>query len=291
MKRTQAEVPKLVLGITSLALPVRTTRDRQLEVSARFRESESLAVMMVKGVAAGAEAVLAPPIADVRNALAELNKDLPVLARVPHLSPVDDLRYEPALMFDPADDEDDSVWSANRAGAAAMNLLPVGLAGDLASKVLPRLEREVAVFTPGALRGVVISSAVTDLALAADQAKFVDRLVRYARSRRWLVGFETRNLGHILARLTRWGVAPDFVMGALNPRGVGMMPDAGTVLAAVRESGVKVIATELRAGGMVALDEGATWARRHGAWGVCPELVDMDDVPKELKGLAIRPAA
>ena len=31
--------------------------------------------------------------------------------------------------------------------------------------------------------------------------------------------------------------------------------------------------------------------RRHGAWGVCPELVDMDDVPKELKGLAIRPAA
>ena len=43
--------------------------------------------------------------------------------------------------------------------------------------------------------------------------------------------------------------------------------------------------------GMVALDEGGAWARRHGAWGVCAELVDMDDVPKELKGLGVRPAA
>ena len=291
MKRTVPEVPRLVLGVTSLALPVRATRDRQLEVSARFRESESLAVALVKGIAAGAEAVLAPPIADVRNALAELDKDLPVLARVPHLSPADDLRYEPALMFDPADGDDPNAWNANRAGAAAMNLLPVSLAGDLASRLLPRLEREAAVFTPGALRGIVISAAATDLALAGDQARFVERLVRFARPRRWLVGFETRNLGHLLARLAKWGVAPDFVMGAVNPRGVGMMPDAAAVLAAIPDSGVKVIATELRAGGMVALDEGAAWARRHGAWGVCPELVDMDDVPKELKGLALRPAA
>ncbi len=291
MKRGVSEVPRLVLGVVSLALPVRATRDRQLEVSARFRESESLAVALVKGIAAGAEAVLAPPIADVRDALAELNKDLPVLARVPHLSPSDDLRYEPALMFDAGAGEDPNAWNANRAGAAALNLLPVALAGDLASRLLPRLEREAAVFSTGALRGLVISAGATDLALAADQARFVERLVKFAHSRRWLMGFETRNLGHLLASLTRWGVAPDFVMGAVNPRGVGMMPDSASVLTALRESSVKVIATELRAGGMVALDEGAAWARRHGAWGVCPELVDMDDVPKELKGLAVRPAA
>jgi hypothetical protein len=36
----------------------------------------------------------------------------------------------------------------------------------------------------------------------------------------------------------------------------------------------------------VALDEAAAYARRHGAWGVCPELVEMDDVPKELRALA-----
>ena len=291
MKRVLPEVPRLVLGVTSLALPVRATRDRQLEVSARFREPESLAVALVKGIAAGAEAVLSPPIADVRDALAELSKDLPVLARVPHLSPLDDLRFEPALMLDPGDGDDQGGWNANRAGVAAMNLLPMSFAGDLASRVLPRIEREAAVFSPGALRGVVISAAATDLALASDQPRFVERLVKFARARRWLMGFETRNLGHLLARLVRWGVAPDFVMGAVNPRGVGMMPDAAAVLAALRDPSVKVIATELRAGGMVALDEGAAWARRAGAWGVCPELVEMDDVPKELKGLAIRPAA
>ena len=57
-------------------------------------------------------------------------------------------------------------------------------------------------------------------------------------------------------------------------------------LAEIRSSQLKVIACELRAGGLVTLDEGATYARRHGAWGVCPELVEMDDVPKELKALA-----
>jgi hypothetical protein len=72
----------------------------------------------------------------------------------------------------------------------------------------------------------------------------------------------------------------------MNPRGVGMMPDPDTVLEAVGRAGVKVIATELRAGGMISLEDGVAWARRHGSWGVCPELVDMDDVPKELKGLA-----
>ena len=291
MKRTMAEVPKLVLGVSSLALPMRATRDRQLEVSARFRESESLAVALVKGVAAGAEAVLSPPIPEVRNALDELDRDLPVLARVPHLSPADDLRYEPALMFDPTDGEDPNGWNAKSAGAAAMNLLPVSMAGDLASRLLPRLEREAAIFSSGALRGIVISSAATDLALAGDQGRFVERLVKFAHPKRWLLGLETRNLAHLLASLERWGVAPDFVLGAMNPRGVGMMPNTNAVLSAVSHTSVKVIATELRAGGMVALDEGGAWARRHGAWGVCAELVDMDDVPKELKSLGVRPAA
>jgi hypothetical protein len=172
-----------------------------------------------------------------------------------------------------------------------MNLLPVSIAGDLASRLLPRLEREAGIFSTGALRGIVISAAATDLALAGDQGRFVERLVKFAHPKKWLIGLETRNLGHLLARLQRWGVAPDFVMGAMNPRGVGMMPDSGSVLAAVQDAGVKVIANELRAGGIVALDEGGAWARRHGAWGVCAELVDMDDVPKELRGLVHRPAA
>ncbi len=291
MKRTVPEVPRLMLGVASLALPVRATRDRQLEVASRFKESESLAVALVKGVAAGAEAVLAPPTLDVRKALDELAKALPILARVPHLLPADDLRWEPALLHDPGDDNNPSSWDAKRAGAAARSLLPMGLAGDLASRVLPRLEREALLFRAKSLRGIVVSSVVTDLALAANQPRFIERLVRFAHQRHWLVGVETRNLGHLLARLAEWGVAPDLIMGPVNPRGVGMMPDAHSVLTALASSPVKVIATELRAGGMVTLEEGAAWARRHGAWGVCAELVDMDDVPKELKVLGVRPAA
>ena len=285
-KKIAPEVPRLLLGVTSLALPVRATRDRQLEVASRFEESESLAVALVKGVAAGAEMVLAPPTSDVHEALAELPKPLPILARVPHLWPSDDLLWEPALFHDLGDDD-----RKNAKRNAAMNLLPTSMASDLASRVLPRMEREATQFSAKALRGIVVSSVATDLALAANQSRFIERVVKFARSKRWLVGFETKNLGHLIDRLGKWEVAPDFVMGPINPRGVGMMPDSATVLRLLHGSPVKVIATELRAGGMVALHEGAAWARHHGAWGVCPELVDMDDVPKELKSLVSRPAA
>src|SRR5262245_62209669 len=50
-----------------------------------------------------------------------------------------------------------------------------------------------------------------------------------SHQRHWLVGFETRNLGHLLARAATWEMGtgtPDFVIGAVNPRGVGMMPNA-----------------------------------------------------------------
>ena len=286
MKRVLPEVPRLLLGVSSLDQPVRTTRDRQLEVASRFKESESLAVALVKGVAAGAQGVIAPPTTDVRAALAELNKDLPLIARVLHTSPSEDLHWDPVFLADPGADASSAPRNGKRSGKAAMNLLPMSMAGDLASRVLPRMEREVALFNAKAVCGIAVAAVATDLALAATQARFFERVVKFAHLRRWLVGFETRNLGHLLARLRQWSLAPDFVIGPVNPRGVGMMPDATNVLEELKSTGVKVIASELRAGGLVPLPDGATYARAHGAWGVCAELVDMDDVPKELKGLA-----
>ena len=56
MKPELRSVPRLVLSLSSLVQPVRATRDRQLEVASRFKESESLAVALVKAVAVGAEA-------------------------------------------------------------------------------------------------------------------------------------------------------------------------------------------------------------------------------------------
>ena len=289
MKGFVPEVPKLVLGVSSLGQPVRATRDRQLEVASRFKEPESLAVALVKAVAVGAEALVVPPTNDVRMALAELHKDLPLIVRTPHTPMTDDLRWEPPLALEPGDDN--ASWSPSRAGAAAMNLLPLSMAADLASRALPRIERECATFSAKSLRGVMVPAAVTDLALAANQARFFERVIKWARAKYGMVGFETRNLGHLLMRLGPWGVAPDFVMGAVNPRGVGMMPDLERVLAEIKSNPVKVIACELRAGGMVTLEEGVRYARQHGAWGVCAELVDLDDVPKELKALVAEKAA
>jgi len=283
------EIPRLMLGLSSLCQPVRATRDRQLEVASRFKEPESLAVALVKAVGAGAEALIVPPTNDVREALAELKKDLPLIVRTPHTPVGDDLRWEPALVFDPTDDG--SSWSPARAGARAMNLLPLSMAADLASRILPRMERECGTFSARSVRGVLVPGIATDLALAAGQPRFFERLIKFARHRFRMAGFETRNLGHLLERLAKWGLAPDFVVGAVNPRGVGMMPDADSVLAAIKSTAVKVIANELRAGGLVPLDEGVRYARQRGVWGVCAELVDLDDVPKELKGLHAAKAA
>ena len=283
MKRMIPEVPKLLLGVSSLGQPVRATRDRHLEVASRFKEPESLAVALVKAVGVGAEALVVPPTNDVRMALAELKKELPLIVRTPHTPVADDLRWEPALALEYTDE--DGSWLPSRAGAVAMNLLPLSMAADLSSRVLPRMERECATFSAKSVRGVMVPAAVTDLALAANQARFFERVLKFGRAKFGVVGFETRNLGHLLSRLGPWEVAPDFVMGPVNPRGVGMMPDADRVLAEIKTSTVKVIACELRAGGMVTLEEGVTYARHKGVWGVCPELVELDDVPKELKAL------
>jgi hypothetical protein len=289
VKRFLPEMPKLLLGVASLGQPVRATRDRHLEVASRFKEPESLAVALVKAVGVGAEALIVPPTNDVRLALAELNKDLPLIVRTPHTPVSDDLRWEPALALESLDEA--SSWAASRAGAAAMSLLPLSLAADLASRVLPRMERECATFSAKSWRGVLVPAAVTDLALAANQARFFERVIKFGRAKFGLVGFETRNLGHLLSRLGPWAVMPDFVMGPVNPRGVGMLPNAERVLAEIKSSPAKVIASELRAGGLVPLDEGVRYARQKGVWGVCAELVDLDDVPKELKALAQTKAA
>ena len=289
MKPAPPEVPRLLLGVSSLGQPVRATRDRQLEVASRFKEPESLAVALVKAVAAGAEALVVPPTNDVREALAELHMDLPLLVRSPHASVADDLHWAPTLALEVGDDSTPGSWSPARAGAAVTNLLPLSMATDLASRVWPRIEREVGTFSVKSVRGILVPAAITDLALAANEPKFFERLLKLAHSKVGLVGFETHNLGHLLSRLGPWEVSPDFVMGAVNPRGVGMMPDPARVLSEITTSPVKVIGCELRAGGLVALDEGAAYARQNGCWGILAELVDLDDVPKELKGLG--PAA
>lgn len=278
--------PRLLLGATSLEHPAHATRDRALEVVARFREPESLAVTLVKALDAGAEGVYGPPTATLRAALKELRRAVPMVVRLPLSPPDDDLHDDHPFDADRGSGSG-GVLGAARAHLAGLEILPAALAGQLSAHVVARCERQLTGFGARTPVGVAFAAGVTDLALAAGNARTLERLVRWGRARFGaLAGFETRNLGTLLARLHEWGVEPDFVIGAVNPRGFAMRPDPAHVLAALKRPGIPVLAAELRAGGTVPLEEGARFAIEQGAWGLLPELIDLDDVAGELRRLS-----
>ena len=74
-------------------------------------------------------------------------------------------------------------------------------------------------------------------------------------------GFETHNLGHLLRALREWNVAPDLVVGPLNPRGFMMKPDPESTLRELGACRFPVVGKELTAGGSVPLASGMVMAR------------------------------
>jgi hypothetical protein len=161
------------------------------------------------------------------------------------------------------------------------------LRSDFAALVPLLLELESAWLEPREVRGVVLAAALTDLALAGRHRRFFEGTVKFVRRRfGGAAAFETHNLGHLLSALDEWGVRPDFVVGPVNPRGLMMKPTQAYVLEALRRSSIPVLAKELRAGGTVSLETGARYALDHGAKGLAPDLVDVDDLAAEFKGLS-----
>ena len=71
-------------------------------------------------------------------------------------------------------------------------------------------------------------------------------------------------------------MAPDFVVGPINPCGLLMKPSAREVLDELGRTRIPVIAKELRAGGVNSLAQGALFARGH-VHGLAVDLADMDD--------------
>jgi hypothetical protein len=72
----------------------------------------------------------------------------------------------------------------------------------------------------------------------------------------------------------------------VNPRGLGMKPRPEETLAEIAHAGsAPLVATELRAGGLCSLEEGARHALAHGVHGLAPDLAEMDEVATELRGL------
>jgi len=283
-----AAVPRLLLSTRALDGVTRASRERLLEIQERFRGPESLAVTVVKALDAGAGGVLGSPAPGLRAALAELDREIPLYAVLPALSPHDFRLLEPGVepLLARARREA-SLAGRLRMGLAGLARLAAFHRGDFAARVPQLLEAEARRLPRRGVAGVVVASPLTDAALAGEHRHFFATLTGWVRRRfHGAAGFETRNPGLLLERLRDWGVEPDLVVGPVNPRGLGMKPRPEETLAQMALAGsAPLVATELRAGGLCSLEEGARYALEHGAHGVAPDLAEMDEVAAELRGL------
>lgn len=281
MKKRSYDPPRLLLAAASLRQAARVPRDRMLEIAGRYRGPESLAVTLSKALDAGAEGVLATPSAALDAALAELDRTVPIFAVLPDLPHFSRNDLDPGRV-DPLDGPGRGDGGMRTAWTRFSRAWPL-MRRDFGALVRLRLEAETGRIPRRALKGVVVAAGVTDLALAGGHRRFFEQLVGFVHGRfRVRAGFETLNLGLLLARLQEWNVRPDFVVGPVNPRGVMMKPSLAATLDAMGRSQVAVVATQLRATGLNTLEEGAHFALEHGALGLAPDLAEMDDVGAEL---------
>ncbi len=288
-----SEAPRLLLSLRSLHGPTLATRDRLLEVVARYREPESLAVTLAKAVAARVDGVLTCSTPALRAALAELDMEVPLYVVVPSVSEYE--RQELGAGIEPVIDASRArarAWSRIGASLAGMTRPALFGRGDFAWRLPVLIQTELIGLPKRTVRGVVLDAWFTDLALAADNRRMFESVTKQVRGRLHMAaGFETRNLGTLLARLREWELTPDFVVGPINPSGLLMKPSPEELLAEVQRGGVPVIARELCAGGVDSLDAAAEYARERGAHGLAPDLTEMDDVAAELKALRREAAA
>jgi hypothetical protein len=139
------------------------------------------------------------------------------------------------------------------------------------------------------LDAIAVAAPLTDLLLAAGHREALAHLVAFLRRSGVRAGFETLNLGHLLARLHAWSIATDFVIGPVNARGFRMKPSPDAVLAGLRGSLIPVIASEVTAMQTCPLEEAVTWARAHGATSAVVTIADL--AASAAAGAAALPAA
>jgi len=286
----RAGTPRLLVGGESLLGVTRGGRALVEGVATRYGAPAPLARAFAAARAAGADGVLASPSALVREALADAAAP-PVWALLPNV---------PEYVRDSSDAGlvGAALRRVRRAGPATLARLgltgftraPAILGGDFAGLVPLLLELERPGLGVRRLEGVVLAAPITDLALAGRHRGFFARVTAFMRARfRAAAGFETHNLGHLLRALREWGIAPDLVVGPVNPRGLLMKPSPAEVLAELARARVPVLAKELTAGGVVPLADGARFAREHGASGVVVdlgELGSLEEIPAGVRALA-----
>jgi len=248
--------------------------------AAQQLEPRAAARLVTAALADEPGGVLVRPSPRVQAILSELPPGLPVVGVLPDI---------PQLVRDVADEgtaraafrrlRRRSLVAWLRLALTGLRHLPAVARHDFRGIVPVLIELERARLGAAPPHAVALAAPLTDLLLAAGHVGCLTHVVRFLRKRvRTQAGFETLNLGHLLPRLAAWGVSPDFVIGPLNPRGFRMKPSARAVLEAIHRSPTPVLASEVSAGGTVALASGVAHARAHGAAGV---VLTLDEIPAE----------
>jgi hypothetical protein len=280
------DVPTLLLGTEALLGITRAPRARTVETQRRFEQPGALAAAFRESLAAGAAGLLVTPSPLVRESLRAI-PEAPAWAVVPNI---------PRYVRDASERGLVGTALDRVRGAGPGTLLRIGatgfthargvLANDFIGLVPVLFELECASLAAPRLEAVILASTLTDLALAGGHRHLFEHLVAFVRRRFGVrAGFETHNLGHLLARFRVWGIAPDLVVGPVNPAGFMMKPDPIATLAELGAARFPVLAKELRAGGAHTLESGAAFARRHGATGVVADLVDLESGIEEIAPL------
>jgi hypothetical protein len=281
--------PRLLLSTETLLGVTRHPRATARALQERFTDPAALAQQIVAALDAGADGVLAAPSPVTRAALTAAGRPVPTWALLPNV---------PAYVRDSS--EAGLVGAAVKRvkGASPGTLVRLGLTGmqhalgvvggDFASMVPLLLELESAALGAARLEGVVVAAAITDLALAGRNRRFFAHLTAFSRARFGArAGFETHNVGHLLRSLRDWGIAPDVVIGPLNPSGFMMKPTPSRALEELAIADVPVLAKELTAGGTGDLATAAGWARGRGAHGLVVDLADVGGEAARLAELAV----
>ncbi len=278
--------PRVLLGTRSLHGLTFATRDRILDVTSRYRGPEALAVTISRALDAGADGMLASPTPLLAAATEILRRPVPVHAVIPALTEQERLELEPGVEPLLRRRVPRAGTSAGVRMALARFTRPASIyGGDWAVRLPVLIESEIATVRARDVKGVVLDAWLADCALAAGNRRLFEMFVRLVRSRfRAMAGIETHNLGLMLDRFREWGVTPDYIVAPVNAGGLGMKPSRGESLAALRGATIPVLAKELCAGG-AAFEDGAAFAREHGARGIVADVCELEDAGFELKAV------
>ncbi|MFN8587798.1 MAG: hypothetical protein U0704_08325 [Candidatus Eisenbacteria bacterium] len=279
--------PRLLFSTETMLGVTRHPRQVTADLQARFDDPAALAQQFARAMDAGADGVLASPMPAVRTALTAAGRPIPTWALLPNV---------PAFVRDSSEGGFVGAAVKRVKGAGPGTLVRLGLTGvqhalgvvggDFASMVPLLLELEAAGLGASKLEGVVIAAAITDVALAGRHRRFFFHLTHFLRARYGAkAGFETHNLGHLLAYLREWNIAPDLVIGPVTPTGFMMKPTPERTLQEIAIAEFPVLAKELTAGGTQPLADSAKHALGKGAAGLVVDLADVGGDASKLGGL------